>query len=61
MKGFLLGTVLLAASPVDLTAEQEAWRVCLEVEQTLRAAPSEFRPPEDTIRSMVERCRETEF
>ena len=33
---------------------------CFEVEQVLRTAPPEFRPPEDTIRSMVERCRSQE-
>ena len=33
---------------------------CFEIEQVLRTAPPEFRPPEDTIRSMVERCRSQE-
>ncbi len=57
----MLAGALWLAVPADRAAEQEAWRLCQEVEQTLRAAPSDFRPPEDTIQSIVERCRAREL
>ena len=34
--------------------------LCMEMERELRIAPPGFRPPEDTIQSMVQRCRDSQ-
>lgn len=51
---------------IDGTRSEPRWQEsgtlgkthCLDIQQVLTTAPPEFRPPLDTIRSVVDRCLE---